>query len=59
MNTTLNDDCICLEVNEGCVSCPFSTEDICGADPEVKSTHKFSYPVGCPLLDRKIEVVRC
>lgn len=58
MNTTITDTTILLEVNEGCISCPFSKDGLCGCDVEVSSTHDYTYPAQCPLLSRVVEVKR-
>ena len=58
MFLTITDDRIIVEVNEGCVSCPFATENFCGCDKEVVSSHDYSYPVKCPLLKKVVEVRR-
>ena len=59
MNTRITDThIIILEVNDGCVSCPFAKENACGADESVTPTHTYSFPVKCPLLRHTVRVVQ-
>ena len=59
MNKIELDKKIDIEVNEGCISCPFAGESICNCDEKVHPTHDYSYPVKCPLLNKtSIEVKR-
>lgn len=58
MNRTESDTKIEIEVNEGCISCPFAGESICGCDETIHPTHDYLYPVACPLLKKIVEVRR-
>lgn len=58
MNTTITDTMILLEVNEGCISCPFDRNYNCGCDENIGSSHDYTYPAKCPLLNKTVEVKR-
>ena len=55
---SFKDNEITIEIDEGCVSCPLSKENVCGGADEIKPTHDYSYPNGCPLLDNSIIIKR-
>jgi len=58
MNITISKDKITIDVPNGCIECPFSRENSCGASVAVSSTHDYTYPAKCPLLTTTIEVKR-
>lgn len=56
MKKTESNNRITIEVNEGCISCPFGEGDGCGCDGDIRVTHDYTYPASCPLLTKTIEV---
>ena len=55
---TTTDTEIVIEVDEGCVGCPFAKENTCGADADLTPTHNYTYPTKCPMLDKTIIIKR-
>ena len=55
---TTTDTEIVIEVDEGCVGCPFAKENTCGCNAEVTPTHDYVYPTTCSMLDKTIIVKR-
>lgn len=49
-STTTSGDTFTIQIDEGCMNCPFVQESHCGAAEDVVPTHDFSYPAKCPLL---------
>ena len=58
MNRIELDTKIDIEVNEGCISCPFAGDSKCNCSEDVSSTHDYTYPVKCPLLSKTVVEVR-
>ncbi len=53
---------IFIEVDEGCISCPFAGGEpgykCAVASPELQQTNNYTYPAGCPLLTKDIIEVK-